>query len=158
MQAELKARLTGVAAEPFVLETSVFARRKLTSDGHSFFHRASTSARGFQIDWARCNTERFRALIVSNDADGAEGAAFEMAEVRDVLLSHHRLISSVYTYYCVAGDVHDGYAMGKAAFFDLLRAMQVTDGASESCAHPSPSCANPNPNPEPNPNPTPNPR
>eukprot|EP00966_Prymnesium_polylepis_P101569 2352299-Prymnesium_polylepis.1 len=39
-----------------------------------------------EIDWARCNTERFRKFLGKEDDDGAKGLDKEINEVRELLM------------------------------------------------------------------------
>ena len=122
--------------EPLVLEHSPFAPRKHHSDGHAFFTTPRVRSRAFQIDWSRCNNERFRYLIAREDNEGRAGVDFEMAEIREVLAQHMHALYPLYAYYCATGspsDAHDGFALGRQTYFDFLRHVNAIDEDSKYC-------------------------
>ena len=111
------------------LDRSVFAPRRSHSDAHSFYNTSQVRSRAFQIDWSRCNTDRFRRLIAREDHEGLglAGVDAEIGKIREVLAQHATAIYACHTYYCATGDAHDGYAMGLSTFFELLRDVRVVD-------------------------------
>merc|ERR1711988_669174 len=65
---------------PFDIVESVFAPRRVTNDSKTFYDDEQVTRRAFEIDFARCNQERFRLLIRSEDddtGDGGEGTGSE---------------------------------------------------------------------------------
>ena len=116
---------------PFKLEGSIFSSRKKNSDAHSFFTTDQILHRCFAIDWSRCNTPRFRALIAKEDDGGILGANVELVEVRNVLEEFASTIYGAFTYYCALGSAEDGYAMGRASFYDFLGDIKLVDNTSK---------------------------
>jgi len=118
------------------LEESIFAPRKQESDGRSFFTPDSLTARAFDIDWSRLNSERFRNFIGKEDDDGIEGVDDEMAEVKEVLFRHRAAIYSAYAYYCVTAPirVYDGFVLGCDSGLQIFAAdTKILDDKSEHC-------------------------
>ena len=119
---------------PLVLEKSVFANRRRTSDGHSYFATPAIVSRAFEIDWSRCNNPRFRTLIGRQDDGGWEMLAQEMNEIREVLSEYSSVLYSAYSYYCAEESCHDGYAMGLPAYFVFLNDIKVVEEDSSHCS------------------------
>ena len=115
------------------LNTSVFASRKTTSDGRSFFSGPRITGRAFEIDWSRMNQERFRRLVAHEDDGGQFGADSELAEIKDVMFKHRELIYSTYSYYCAMGESHDGFVMGALEYNAWLRDCGIPDEESRAC-------------------------
>ena len=83
----------GVAVEEgpppeLVLDESLYAPRKKTSDSRSYYSGPRVVGRGFEIDWSRMNQERFRRLIANEDDGGFSEVDGEVAEIKEVLDRH----------------------------------------------------------------------
>lgn len=121
--------------KPFDLDESVFALRKKTCDARSYYCAGpKVTLRAFEIDWSRCNTERFRNFIGrEDDSSSAQEYDTELAEVKQELCKHRSLINTVYSYYCVLGESHDRYVIGAHEFQALIRDLDLADPLSKGC-------------------------
>ena len=80
------------------LDASIFSARKADSDSRSFLCRkAACMERAFEIDWSRCNTERFRALIGREDDAQGGGDAEVNAECADIKAALKQRCGPIYT-------------------------------------------------------------
>ena len=134
---------------PFDLFSSVFASRRVTTDGKSFYDDEQVVRRAFEIDFARCNQERFRLLIREEDDDTADvdgdgvpdsGAAnsesTEIGEIKEVLCKHRDTFYSAFRYYSALGAINergDGFAIGPEDFEAFCKKCKLADEASSSC-------------------------
>ena len=116
---------------PFKLEGSMFSQRKKLSNSHSFYTTPQIIGRAFQIDWSRCNTPRFRALIAQEDDDGMSGTDIEVSEIRAAMEEFQGLIYGAFSYYAAIEDTDDGYAIGLKAYFVFLHDTKLTDNKSQ---------------------------
>jgi len=128
---------------------SVFAPRRLTSDSRTFFDDGNVTLRAFEIDFARCNQERFRLLIQQEDDDtaalvatgnevDAAGASesVEIAEIKDVLCRHRDVIYRCFQYYAALGAINergDGYSIGIEDYEAFFRKCRLHDEKSPAC-------------------------
>ena len=121
--------------KPFDLDESIFSLRKKTADARSYYCAGPKVAqRAFEIDWSRCNTERFRYFIQKeDDSKTAQDADCELAEVKEVLCKYRTLINSMYAYYCVLGESHDRYVIG-ALEYQARADSRPAPRAPPSCA------------------------
>lgn len=90
--------------------------------------------RAFEIDWSRCNTERFRNFVRrEDDASGDGELDAELAELKTALKEKCGLIYSVYAYYCAIGATADRYAMGLPEYHMLLHDLDLAEPSSKGC-------------------------
>ena len=107
----------------FDLFDSIFGPRRITSDGKSFYDDEQVTRRAFEIDFARCNQERFRLLIKAEDDDTGDGTgegegtgseSMEIGEIKDVLCRHRDTFYSAFRYFSGLGAINergDGFSM-----------------------------------------------
>ena len=62
-----------------VLDESLYAPRKKTSDSRSFYSGPRVVGRGFAIDWSRMNQEHFPAAHNPNPSPSARALALALA-------------------------------------------------------------------------------
>jgi len=121
------------------LDKSIFAPRKQTSDGHSLWTTKRLLSRAFEIDWSRCNNERFRVYISDYQralGGGRERVDVVMKEIKDTLFQHLEVINNAFAYYASLGrnsENHDGHSMSLAAFFDMMRMCKLVEEDSSFC-------------------------
>ena len=120
---------------PLDLDKSIFKERKHDSDSRSYRCRGpALMQRAFEIDWSRCNTERFRNFVSrEDDATGDGELDAELAELKTALKDNCGLIYSVFTYYCAIGATADRYVMGLPEYHMLLRDLEISDPSSKGC-------------------------
>ena len=121
---------------PFIdgpIDQSVFAPRRTTSDSRSYFNGPKVLKRGLDIDFARCNGERFRVMIAreSGSDDGEEQG--EIDALYEVLQRHTHAVYAVYGYYCVNGQSHDRFVMGLNEYASFCRECAIADETSRHC-------------------------
>ena len=121
---------------PFVdgpIDDSCFAARRSSSDSRSYFNGQRVTQRAIDIDFARCNGEKFRALVAreSGVEDGEEQA--EIDQIRNVLQTHRHAIYAIYAYYCVNGTSNDRFVLGLNEFGAFCRECSLADESSRYC-------------------------
>jgi len=130
--------IASLRAKHFELADSVFAPRKLVADSGAFYDNDECFARGLDIDFARCNQERFRIQIGLYDARpaGTMHELVDLKEIKAVLRKNAKLISRVFQYYAAlgAGSGHgDGNAILQSEYLQLLAVCNIPDEASPAC-------------------------
>ena len=131
---------------PFDLFESPFAPRRITSDGKTFYDDEQVSHRAFEIDFARCNQERFRLLIREEDDDTADGdgdpstgggsESTEIGEIKDVLCRHRNTFYSAFRYFSGLSAIHergDGFSIGPEDFEAFIKECEIADESSSMC-------------------------
>eukprot|EP00900_Chrysochromulina_parva_P020753 jgi/Chrpa1/3310/Chrysochromulina_OHIO_Genome00019189-RA len=132
-----KARLN----QSFDLFSSVFAGRRIVSDARSFYDDPVVTQRSFEIDFARCNQERFRLLIKAEDDDtanasGAASESIEIGEIKEVLNKHREMLYRAFTYYAALGAVDgrgDGYSVCLEEYELFCKSCKLADEKSSWC-------------------------
>lgn len=96
--------------EPWSLETSIWAPRKLWSDSRDFLDTEEVERRKFDVIWQTARDQQgIDKLIMRNDDDGAvdadgDGTPDEVEEVADVLWEFHDLLFCLFDFYCGCGS------------------------------------------------------
>jgi len=116
--------------KPWTVDDSLFAPRKKYSDARSYWNSASTTARAFEIDFARLNQERFRLLIQREHAGGGDD---EMSEVKETLSLHRDMIYSAFMWYASTNRSMDGYVMNGTSFTIFCTDCKIADRESPFC-------------------------
>ena len=127
--------------QEFELHESIFASRRLNTDGRTFYDDEQVYRRAFEIDFARCNQERFRLLIREEDDDTATGGdagseSTEIGEIKEVLGKHMGTFYRAFMYYSGVGYVEergDGYSLGVEDYEDFVKRCKLADEASSRC-------------------------
>ena len=142
-------------ANKFELFESVFAPRRLAADSRNFYDDEQVTLRAFEIDFARCNQERFRLLIRSEDDDTAAAIAeaeadgvfdesevagtseaVEIGEIKQVLCRHRDTVNRAFAYWSALGAVDercDGFSIGEAEYEDFYTRCKLPDRNSSAC-------------------------
>ncbi|KAL3914158.1 MAG: hypothetical protein SGPRY_007723, partial [Prymnesium sp.] len=101
---------------------SFFSARKERSDSRSYWDTPTVHARGFEMDWARINSERLSSVLlpykIDND-ESARRAELEMGRLRLVVESHKR------------GERLWSWSMAK--FMRFVDECAVAEPGSENC-------------------------
>ena len=124
--------------QEFELHESIFASRRLNTDGRTFYDDEQVYRRAFEIDFARCNQERFRLLIREEDDDTAGGGSesTEIGEIKEVLGKHMGTFYRAFMYYSGVGYVEergDGYSLGVEDYEEFVKRCKLADEASSRC-------------------------
>ncbi|KAL1530238.1 hypothetical protein AB1Y20_001153 [Prymnesium parvum] len=120
------------------IDQSCFRHRKELSDSRSYWDTPTVYKRGFEMDWARINSERFSSVVLPYklERDGeSRRAALDMARLRDAIDAHKEMLYSMFSYYSVStgqrGDRLSCWSMAK--FVRFVDECNLVDPNSESC-------------------------
>jgi hypothetical protein len=91
---------------------------------------ADSTARAFEIDWARLDQARFRRLIARADDDGSSSV---LLKTKSVLCDYRDLVYSTFTWYAASNPAMDGYELSSLAFFSFVTDCKIVDKESPHC-------------------------
>jgi hypothetical protein len=73
---------TVVQVMPFMIDNSIFSRRRTEAEGRSYFDAGKVYAKRLEVDWGNAITKtRFQTVMAKADDDGAGGLKEEIDEV-----------------------------------------------------------------------------
>jgi len=107
VQAKVKLKRNAVSASRKVnkslwrIDSSIFARRKIESEGKAYFDGSEIYTKRAAVDWRNAiKKSRFRAIMARNDDDGVAGLKEELAEVQEVFAKWYPAVTRIFNYYC----------------------------------------------------------
>ena len=126
------------------IDSSCFAPRRATSDARSYWNGPKVTRRAMEIDFSRCNGERFRSLVLREGGNSAAagGAAkdagegeeqLEIEAIKEVLMRHRGAVYTIYTFFCTNGKSHDRFVMGMNEFSAFCRECALAEEGSRFC-------------------------